>query len=106
MIPGVVIGRRRDILAWNPLASSLLTDFEKVPDDKRNCVRILFTDPSMRTLDGNWRIVARGCVSHRRMAAARYPYDPRLASLVGELSVQDEDFGGGGVVARRRADRA
>ncbi|MFD5914435.1 helix-turn-helix transcriptional regulator [Streptomyces massasporeus] len=91
--PGVVLGRRMDILAWNPLAAALLTDFAKVPEDKRNCVRILFTDPAMRTLYADWRAVARGCVSHLRMTAAKHPDDPRLTSLVGELSVEDRDFG-------------
>lgn len=103
--PGVVIGRHRDILAWNPLASALLTDFEKVPEGKRNCVRILFTDHSMRTLHADWRAAARGCVSHLRMAAATYPDDPRLTGVVGELSVQDKDFGrwwGSSRVASRR----
>ncbi|PPS71909.1 MULTISPECIES: helix-turn-helix domain-containing protein [Streptomyces] len=91
--PGVVIGRRMDILAWNPLAAALFTDFAKVPESKRNCVRILFTDPSMRTLYADWRAVARECVSHLRAAAARHPEDQRLTSLVGELSVEDRDFG-------------
>ncbi|MFI5793090.1 helix-turn-helix domain-containing protein [Streptomyces sp. NPDC051677] len=91
--PGVVIGRRMDILAWNPVAAALLTDFAKVPEDQRNCARILFTDPSMRTLYADWRAVARGCVAHLRMTAAKHPDDPRLTSLVGELSIQDKDFG-------------
>ena len=91
--PGVVIGRRMDILAWNPVAAALFTDFAKVPEDKRNCARILFTDPSKRTLYADWRAVARDCVSHLRTTAARYPDDPRLTSLVGELSVEDRDFG-------------
>ncbi|WSQ14799.1 helix-turn-helix transcriptional regulator [Streptomyces sp. NBC_01231] len=91
--PGVVIGRRMDILAWNPLAAALLTDFAQVPEDKRNCARILFTDPSMRTLYADWRAVARDCVSHLHTWAAKCPDDPRLTSLVGELSMQDKDFG-------------
>ncbi|MFI0815978.1 helix-turn-helix domain-containing protein [Streptomyces sp. NPDC021098] len=91
--PGVVIGRRMDILAWNPLAAALLTDFAEVPERKRNYVRILFTDPRMRTLYADWRTVARDCVAQLRMLAAKYPDEPRLTSLVGELSVQDEDFG-------------
>jgi hypothetical protein len=91
--PGMVIGRRMDILAWNPLAAALLTDFANVPENRRNYVRILFTDRSMRTLHADWRTVARECVSHLRTLAARYPKDPRLTSLVGELSVQDKDFG-------------
>ncbi|MET7453220.1 helix-turn-helix transcriptional regulator [Streptomyces sp. NPDC005574] len=91
--PGVVIGRRMDILAWNPLAVALFTDFAKVPEGRRNCVRILFTDPSMRTLYADWRAVARDCVSHLRREAAKYPEDPQLISLVGELSVEDREFG-------------
>ncbi|WP_369241243.1 helix-turn-helix domain-containing protein [Streptomyces sp. R21] len=91
--PGVVIGRRMDILAWNPVAAALFTDFAKVPEDRRNCARILFTDPSMRTLYADWRAVARDCVSHLRTTAARCPDDPRLTGLVGELSVEDRDFG-------------
>ncbi|MER7562411.1 helix-turn-helix domain-containing protein [Streptomyces sp. NPDC097941] len=91
--PGVVIGRRMDILAWNPLAAALFTDFAKVPESRRNCVRILFTDPSMRTLYADWRAVARDCVARLCVAADEYPDDPRLAGLVGELSVEDRDFG-------------
>ncbi|WP_327187078.1 helix-turn-helix domain-containing protein [Streptomyces sp. NBC_01334] len=91
--PSVVIGRRMDILAWNSLAAVLLTDFGKVPETERNYVRILFSDPAMRTLYADWRTVARECVSHLRMAATTYPDDPRLAGLVGELSVHDTDFG-------------
>lgn len=91
--PSVVIGRRMDILTWNPLAAVLLTDFAKVPEMERNYVRILFSDPAMRTLYADWRTVARECVSHLRMMATTYPDDPRLTGLVGELSVHDTDFG-------------
>lgn len=70
----------------------LLTDFEKMPEDKRNCVRIPFPDPSMRALYADWRAAARDCVPHLSTAAAS-PDDLRLTSLVGELSVQDRDFG-------------
>ncbi|MFY7571134.1 hypothetical protein ACOT81_42780 [Streptomyces sp. WI04-05B] len=47
----------------------------------------------MRTLHEDWRAAGRGCVSHLRTTAAAYPDDPRLTSLVGELSVRDKDFG-------------
>ncbi|WP_329264895.1 helix-turn-helix transcriptional regulator [Streptomyces pseudovenezuelae] len=91
--PGVVIGRRMDILAWNALAVALFTDFAKVPEGRLNCVRILFTDPAMRALHADWRAVARDCVSLLRTEAAKDPGDPQLISLVGELSVEDSDFG-------------
>ncbi|WP_329565007.1 helix-turn-helix domain-containing protein [Streptomyces sp. NBC_01361] len=90
--PAIVMGRRMDVIAWNPLAAALVTDFAAVPEKHRNYVRILFTDPTMRTLYADWKGVARTAVAQLRMEAAKYPDDPRLTALVGELSVQDEDF--------------
>ncbi len=90
--PAVVMGRRMDVIAWNSLAAALITDFGQVPEKHRNYVRILFTDPAMRTLYADWKTVARTCVAQLRMEAAKYPDDPRLSALVGELSVQDADF--------------
>ncbi|MEV0262412.1 helix-turn-helix transcriptional regulator [Streptomyces sp. NPDC050617] len=90
--PALVLGRRMDILAWNPQAAALVTDFSRIPEKQRNYIRLVFTDPSMRELYADWRDVAHTCVAQLRMEAARDPDSPRLAALVGELSVQDADF--------------
>ncbi|WP_435278790.1 helix-turn-helix domain-containing protein, partial [Rhodococcus yananensis] len=90
--PAIVMGRRMDVLAWNRLAAAMITDFGQVPAKHRNYVRILFTDPAMRTLYKDWESVAKTAVAQLRMEAAKYPDDPRLASLVGELSVTDAQF--------------
>lgn len=90
--PAIVMGRRMDVLAWNRLAAAMITDFGAVPAPHRNYVRILFTDPIMRTLYRDWESVARTAVAQLRMEAAKYPDDPRLAALVGELSVADAQF--------------
>lgn len=91
-IPGMVLGRRMDILAWNPLAAALVVDFAAIPEKKRNYVRLLFTEPALRELYPDWESVARHAVAQLRMEAAQYPDDPRLTALVGELSVRDNDF--------------
>jgi transcriptional regulator with XRE-family HTH domain len=90
--PSIVLGRRMDILAWNPMAVALYTDFRKIPAARRNYVRLLFTDPVMRGLHTRWKYDARDAVAALRMDAAEEPGDPELAQLVGELSVQDPDF--------------
>ncbi|MGW4567166.1 helix-turn-helix domain-containing protein [Streptomyces sp. NPDC004561] len=90
--PAIVLGRRTDILAWNPLAAALITDFARIPAKKRNYVRLVFTDPVMRTLYTDWQHVARTSVAQLRMEAARDSTDQRLCGLVGELSIHDEDF--------------
>ncbi|MEU2955773.1 helix-turn-helix transcriptional regulator [Streptomyces xanthochromogenes] len=91
-IPAIILGRRMDILAWNPLAAALVTDFGEIPEKRRNYIRLVFTDPRMRELYADWENVAHTCVAQLRMEAARDPENPRLTALVGELSVQDADF--------------
>ncbi|MEU7341348.1 helix-turn-helix domain-containing protein [Streptomyces sp. NPDC007074] len=90
--PAVVLGRYMDILAWNPLAAALITDFSAIPADRRNYVRLAFLDPTVRNLFDDWETTARTCVAFLRMEAAESPTDARLAELVSELSAHDEDF--------------
>jgi transcriptional regulator with XRE-family HTH domain len=91
--PGMILGRYLDILAWNPMAATLLdTDFAAIPEKKRNYVRHIFTDPAMRSLYPDWEASARNVVAGLRRRAAARPDDPRLTALVGELSVHDDQF--------------
>jgi len=92
--PAIVMGRRMDVIGWNRLAAAMMVDFGEIPEKHRNYVRLLFTDPVMRALYANWESVAQTAVAQLRMEAAKYPDDPRLAALVGELSVLDRQFAG------------
>ncbi|OBB96864.1 helix-turn-helix domain-containing protein [Mycolicibacterium peregrinum] len=90
--PAIILGRRMDILAWNPLAAALLTDFSQIPAKQRNYARLVFSDSEMRSRYANWESVAPECVAFLRMEAAQTPNDPRLSELVGELSINDAHF--------------
>ncbi|MEW9552305.1 helix-turn-helix transcriptional regulator [Nonomuraea sp. NPDC050783] len=90
--PALVLGRRMDILAWNPPAAALFLDFAQLPAGHRNLVRLVFLEPRVRGLYAHWESVARDAVARLRMAAAAHPHDERLTALIGELSVRDEDF--------------
>jgi transcriptional regulator with XRE-family HTH domain len=89
---GFVIGRHTDVLAWNPLAAALVMDFGLIPEEERNYVRLLFTAPGIRTLYRDWEQMARLAVAHLRMGSRRHPDDPRLRTLVEELSTRDRQF--------------
>jgi hypothetical protein len=52
---------------------------------------MLFLDPEVRARHVDWEPVARAAVGFVR-AAAGPPYEPRLANLIGELSLSDPDF--------------
>ncbi|WP_051866411.1 helix-turn-helix transcriptional regulator [Streptomyces griseus] len=89
---GFVIGRNTDLLAWNAMAAALVMDFARVPEEERNYVRLLFTEPAIRVLYRDWTDMARLAVSHLRMDSRRNPHDPRLTALVEELSTLDPQF--------------
>ncbi|MDG4779508.1 helix-turn-helix transcriptional regulator [Micromonospora sp. WMMD961] len=91
-IPAYVFGRRLDILAWNPLAAALFTDYGALPERHRNLVWLTFLDPGYRELNTDWARAAQECVAYLRMEARNYPSDQRLAELVGTLCVKDADF--------------
>lgn len=88
--PALVLGRYLDVLAWNHLAAVVIKDFDTVPRQERNMLRMLFLDPDVRARHVDWEPVARGAVGFVR--AAGPPYEPRLAHLIGELSLSDADF--------------
>ncbi|MEU7849294.1 helix-turn-helix transcriptional regulator [Micromonospora parva] len=91
-VPAYVFGRRLDILAWNPLAAALFTDYGALPERHRNLLWLTFLDSGYRELNTDWARAAQECVSYLRMEARNYPNDQRLAELVGTLSVKDADF--------------
>jgi transcriptional regulator with XRE-family HTH domain len=90
--PAFIVGKYLDILAWNGLASALLAEVDRMPPHERNFVRMAFTNPRYRDLYDDWEAVARTCVALLRRQAADNPTDPRLAALVGEMSVVSSQF--------------
>ncbi|MEV8439912.1 helix-turn-helix transcriptional regulator [Actinosynnema sp. NPDC051121] len=90
-VPAFAMGRRAEILAYNPLADALY-GFDDMPPDERNCAKQTFLWPGARTFYRDWPTVAADMVAFLRLDAGRYPDDARLAALVGELSVKDETF--------------
>ncbi|WP_078880640.1 helix-turn-helix domain-containing protein [Kitasatospora purpeofusca] len=84
--PAVVVTRTMDVLAWNPPAAALLTDFGRHPVRDRNYVWLLFNDPVLRSRYRDWADGARACVAHLRMHTARRPDDPRLHRLLARMA--------------------
>ncbi|MCW2651041.1 MAG: Helix-turn-helix protein [Mycobacterium sp.] len=91
-LPALVLGRRLDVLASNRLARALYTDFDALPPHFRNMARLIFLHDHVRSVCTDWPAAAQGIVANLRLYAGRYPHDPVLAELVGDLSVRDPDF--------------
>jgi transcriptional regulator with XRE-family HTH domain len=91
-VPAFVIGRRTDVLAANRLARAVLTDFDALPATRRNLARYYLLDPEAQERTGDWEQIAAETVAMLRLDAGRFPDDPRLADLVGELTLRCPRF--------------
>jgi transcriptional regulator with XRE-family HTH domain len=91
-LPSMVLGRRCDVLAWNRAMASLITDFGALPAEGRNMARLVFLDDAVASLYLEWPRKAREVVGFLRLDAGRHPDDPRLAELIGELSMRSAEF--------------
>lgn len=91
-VPALVLGRRSDVLAGNPLAFLLFADFSGMPAGERNLTRWLMLEPSARELFRDWKAVAAEAVGALRVDVGRHPNDAKANQLVGELAVHSEHF--------------
>jgi transcriptional regulator with XRE-family HTH domain len=90
--PALILGRRTDVLASNTLARALLTDWTRLPPRHRNYTRWVFLDPAAREAFLDWPAVAADVVGTLRLYAGRFPDDPLLNELVGELTIKSPEF--------------
>ncbi|WP_405003032.1 helix-turn-helix transcriptional regulator [Kitasatospora purpeofusca] len=91
-VPAYILGRRLDVLAWNRLGNAVIGDVAALPPERRNLALHVFLEPGTRDLYLDWEGKAADLVGVLRLDAGRDPDDPRLTSLIGELSVKSEDF--------------
>ncbi|WP_020670443.1 helix-turn-helix domain-containing protein [Amycolatopsis nigrescens] len=91
-VPAFVAGRYLDVLAWNELGGAIGFEFAAYPASELNIPKMFFLDETARDLHPEWETVAKEVVSNLRSDAGKYPDDPRLPQLVGELSLHSPDF--------------
>lgn len=96
-VPALLLGRRNDILAWNPLGHALWAGHlpftaPEGPATRPNQLRLLFLDPHTRELHRDWSDEAALAVASLRYVAAQYPDDRLLAELIGDLSMHSPEF--------------
>ena len=92
----IVISATYEVIAWNALAAALMEDFSALSRRDRNLVRRAFLGPHQpgRRLYGvsDAEEFVRSSAQHLRAVAARYPDDPEVTGLVGELLAGSEEF--------------
>jgi transcriptional regulator with XRE-family HTH domain len=86
--PALIMDHRLDVVAGNRLARLLYG--REMPGV--NTARHIFLEEAERGLFADWENCTLDVVGHLRLAAGKYPDDPRLASLIGELAMGSERF--------------
>jgi transcriptional regulator with XRE-family HTH domain len=87
-----VRNERLDILSANRLGYALYSDVFANPERPANLARFIFLDAQSRRFYRDWNGIADAAVGNLRAKAGRDPYDRDLTDLVGQLSMQSEDF--------------
>ncbi|MEU0797035.1 helix-turn-helix transcriptional regulator [Amycolatopsis sp. NPDC005961] len=84
--PAYVTGRRWDVLAWNPAAAALFTDFGVLAEADRNVLVYLLLDERARSLfGGGWAAQAEHAVAQFRAAHDLWAGDPAFTGLAARL---------------------
>jgi transcriptional regulator with XRE-family HTH domain len=81
-----------DIVAWNRAASTVLTDYGAIPVERRNGLRLLFTDPRMRDGYPDWEVNARFVVGVFKSDTIGTGASKRAERLVDDLCGVSPDF--------------
>lgn len=88
VVPASVIGPASDVLALNALAAALYSPFARVD----NLAMMVFLDSAARDFYPDWEAVARTSVANLRDASTQFPREPRVAEVIGELSMESARF--------------
>jgi transcriptional regulator with XRE-family HTH domain len=89
--PAVVVGRFLDVLAWSPLAGTLLGEFTHLPRSERNLL-ILFLHPQADQTCPERKATVAELTAMLRTQVAAEPGHPRAAELVGDLLARSPEF--------------
>jgi hypothetical protein len=88
--PAIIVDYTTTVFAANALARSV---FGIGNDERtRDRARHFFLDPGSREFFPQWPQDALGLTAELRVQAVRRPDDPRLTSLIGELSIKSDEF--------------
>ncbi|HEX4093303.1 MAG TPA: helix-turn-helix transcriptional regulator [Trebonia sp.] len=87
-LPAFVESRIFDVLAANPRATALSPSMRA----GENRLRSMFLDPAERDLYPDWPKAIAGMIANFRASIGPEADDPRIAQLVGELSLASEPF--------------
>jgi transcriptional regulator with XRE-family HTH domain len=92
-VPAIIMTARWDVVAWNSLAVGVFRDYEHIPRDRRNLLRILLIDESIYEPESDAYLqMARRVLAKFRVDYSQSSDDPEFEALIAELSQESSAF--------------
>lgn len=90
--PTIITDRRCQIVGWNQAAAHVFLDFQTVPVDERNLIRLVFSRKELRRLAVNWEHFVKGFLSIFRAYYGQYLEDEWYDLFLGEMKEEYPEF--------------
>lgn len=90
--PTIISDRRCHIVGWNEAASHVFLDFQHIPVEQRNMIRLLFTQKEFQRLAVNWEHFVRGFLAIFRAYYGQYVEDEWYERFLAEMKGVHPDF--------------
>jgi transcriptional regulator with XRE-family HTH domain len=91
--PAIVMTARWDVVAWNHLAVAVFRDYDRIPRERRNLLRILLIDETIYAPGSDdYLDMARRVLAKFRVDYSQSRDDDGFAQLIDELNGESEVF--------------
>ncbi|RZT46282.1 helix-turn-helix protein [Sphingomonas sp. BK036] len=90
--PAIIKTATWDVVAWNPAAALVLTDYGALRREERNILRLVFANDRVRGAQEDWESTARFVVGAFRADAVRAGAVSEVGQLVTELCSTSPEF--------------
>jgi transcriptional regulator with XRE-family HTH domain len=83
--PTLITDRHFQIVGWNRAAAHVFLDFEQIPSEQRNLIRLVFTRKELRALAVNWEHFVKGFLAIFRAYYGQYVGDEWYNQFLEEM---------------------
>lgn len=90
--PTIITDRHCHIVGWNLAATLVFLDFEQIPEDERNLIRLVFARKEFKALAVNWEHFAKGFLAIFRTYYGHYLGDEWYNQFIEEMSNSHPEF--------------
>jgi len=90
--PTIITDRHCQIVGWNRAAAYVFLDFEELPSEERNLIRLVFSRKELRALAVNWDHFVKGFLAIFRTYYGQYMGDEWYSEFIKEMSELYPEF--------------